>query len=110
MRVVVEKSQSGKTFGIALMDENDKPYLVIKNCKIAKRADGTEFVSPPSSKLENGEWLNHAYISTGLQNTVLQTLAAEGGYGGTTQNQAQQQQGPDYDPMQDSANQAVEFD
>ena len=93
MRVVIEKSRSGKTFGIALMDENDKPYLVIKNCKIAKRADGTEFVSPPSSKLENGEWLNHAYISSGLQNTVLQTLetiegarmATEGG----AQNHAQ---------------------
>lgn len=74
MRVVIEKSRSGKTFGIAVMDENDKPYLVIKNCKIAKRADGTEFVSPPSVKMDDGKWLNHAYISTGLQNTVLQTL------------------------------------
>jgi hypothetical protein len=74
MRVVIEKSQSGKTFGISLMDENDKPYLVIKNCKIAKRADGTEFVSPPSVKMDDGKWLNHAYISTSLQNTVLQTL------------------------------------
>ena len=46
MRVVVEKSQSGKTFSIALMDENDKTYLAIKNCKIAKKGDGTEFVSP----------------------------------------------------------------
>lgn len=98
MRVVVEKSQSGKTFGIALMD-GDKVYLIIKNCRIAKRNDGTEFVSPPSAKLENGEWLNHAYISTGLQNTVLQTLekiegAKMAAEGGTTQNHAQQQPAP----------------
>jgi hypothetical protein len=76
MRVVVEKSQSGKTFGIALMDANDKPYLVVKNCRIAKRQDGTEFVSPPSVKMEDGKWLNHAYISEELQNTILATLAA----------------------------------
>jgi len=76
MRVVIEKSQSGKTFGIALMDADDNPYLVVKNCKIAKRADGNEFVSPPSSKLEDGKWLNHAYISADLQETVLATLNA----------------------------------
>lgn len=76
MRVVVEKSQSGKTFGIALMDANDKPYLVVKNCRLAKRNDGTEFVSPPSVKMEDGKWLNHAYISSELQDTVLATLAA----------------------------------
>lgn len=76
MRVVIEKSQSGKTFGIALMDADDKPYLVIKNCKIAKRGDGNEFVSPPSSKLDDGKWLNHAYISADLQETVLATLNA----------------------------------
>lgn len=106
MRVVIEKSRSGKTFGIALMD-GDKPYLVIKNCKIAKRADGTEFVSPPSSKLENGEWLNHAYISTGLQNTVLQTLekiegakmAAEGAQNQSGLYQPAQQQ-PPYDEFE----------
>ena len=76
MRVVVEKSQSGKTFSIALMDANDKPYAVIKNCRIAKRNDGTEFVSPPSVKMEDGKWLNHAYISADLQDTVLATLAS----------------------------------
>lgn len=33
MRVAVEKSRSGKTFGIALMDENDKPYAAATyNC------------------------------------------------------------------------------
>lgn len=40
MRVVIEKSRSRKTFGIALMDENDKPYLVIKNCKKELRISG----------------------------------------------------------------------
>lgn len=74
MRVVVEKSQSGKTFSIALMDENDKTYLAIKNCKIAKKGDGTEFVSPPSVKMDDGKWLNHAYISAELQDKVLATL------------------------------------
>ena len=76
MRVVVEKSQSGKTFSIALMDENDKTYLAIKNCKIAKKGDGTEFVSPPSVKMDDGKWLNHAYISADLQDKVLATLAS----------------------------------
>ena len=76
MRVVVEKSQSGKTFGIAIMGENDKPFSVIKNCRLAKRQDGTEFVSPPSVKMEDGKWLNHAYISAELQDQVLASLAA----------------------------------
>jgi len=74
MRVVVEKSTSGKTFIIDLMDENDKTYLAIKNCKIAKKGDGTEFVSPPSVKMDDGKWLNHAYISAELQDKVLATL------------------------------------
>jgi DNA-binding cell septation regulator SpoVG len=74
MRVVIEKSQSGKTFGIALMGDNDKPYAVIKNCRIAKRNDGTEFVSPPSVKMPDDKWLNHAFISSELQETVLATL------------------------------------
>ena len=112
MRVVIEKSRSGKTFGIALMDENDKPYLVIKNCKIAKRADGTEFVSPPSVKMDDGKRLNHAYISTSLQNTVLQTLekiegakmAAEG-----AQNQAGLYQPAQHQPPYDEFDQDIPF-
>ncbi len=74
MRVVIEKSRSGKTFGIVLRNAEDNIYLVIKNCKLAKRKDGTDFVSPPSSKLEDDSWLNHAYISAELQETVLATL------------------------------------
>ena len=96
MRVVIEKSQSGKTFGIALMDADDKPYLVVKNCKIAKLGDGNEFVSPPSSKLDDGKWLNHAYISADLQEKVLATLNAME-LTKEAANQAPQQNDPDFD-------------
>lgn len=98
MRVVIEKSQTGKTFGIALMDANDKPYLVVKNCKLAKRNDGTEFVSPPSVKMEDGKWLNHAYISPDLQATVLHTLAAmDSAHTAASSKSEPRQNDPDFD-------------
>lgn len=97
MRVVVEKSQSGKTFGIALMDANDKPYLVVKNCRIAKKADGTEFISPPSVKMDDGKWLNHAYISPALHDQVMATLSAIDNAHSAVNPSAPQQNDPGFD-------------
>jgi DNA-binding cell septation regulator SpoVG len=99
MRVVIEKSQSGKTFGIALMDSNDKPYLVLKNCKLAKRNDGTEFISPPSVKMEDGKWINHAYISADLQDTVLATLKAMDLAHTAASSSEPRQNDPDFDDL-----------
>lgn len=97
MRVVVEKSQSGKTFGICLMDANEKPYLVVKNCKIATKADGTKFISPPSVKMDDGKWLNHAYISPSLHDQVLATLESMEQAHTAVNDSQPQQNDPDFD-------------
>ena len=43
--VKIEPSQSGKTFGVALV-KDDKVLLVVKGCKLANGSNG-QFVSGP---------------------------------------------------------------
>jgi hypothetical protein len=78
MKVSIEWSKSGATFGIAFSkSEGDKPFAVTKGCKIVERKDGSgKFVSGPSSKLENGEFLNYLYLDQGFGDHVLK-LALE---------------------------------
>jgi DNA-binding cell septation regulator SpoVG len=59
----VEPSQSGKTCGIAIHKKGeDKPFLVVKGCRIATGQNGP-FLSGPSAKMDNGEWLNYLFTS-----------------------------------------------
>lgn len=66
MHFTIEKSKSGKTFGIAFSKkEGDKPFFVLKSCSLRERKDGSgHFVSTPSSKMENGEYLQYAYMNS----------------------------------------------
>ena len=56
----IEPSQSGKTFGVALV-KDDKVLLVVKGCKLANGSNG-QFVSGPSAKMDNGEWFRYLYM------------------------------------------------
>mgnify|MGYP003591551686 CR=1 FL=1 len=58
--VKIEPSQSGKTFGVALV-KDDKVLLVVKGCKLANGSNG-QFVSGPSAKMDNGEWFRYLYM------------------------------------------------
>lgn len=59
----IEPSQSGKTCGIAIHKKGeDKPFLVVKGCRIANGQNG-QFLSGPSIKLDSGEWLNYLFTS-----------------------------------------------
>lgn len=59
----IEPSQSGKTCGIAIHKKGeDKPFLVVKGCRIANGQNG-QFLSGPSTKLDNGEWFNYLFTT-----------------------------------------------
>ena len=58
--VKIEMSQSGKTFGVALV-KDDKVLMVVKGCKLATGSNG-QFVSGPSAKMDNGEWFRYLYM------------------------------------------------
>jgi DNA-binding cell septation regulator SpoVG len=60
VEVNIEPSKSGKTFGIALV-KADKVLLAIKNCKLASCSNG-QFVSGPSSKMDDGTWFNYLFM------------------------------------------------
>lgn len=59
----IEPSQSGKTCGIAIHKKGeDKPFLVVKGCKIANGQNG-QFLSGPSAKMDSGEWINYLFMT-----------------------------------------------
>ena len=59
--VKIEPSTSGKTLGIAFHKAgSDKPFAVIKGCKIANGSNG-EFVSGPSTKIDD-KWFNYLFM------------------------------------------------
>lgn len=63
MHVSIEPSKSGKTFGIAIAKEADQdPFLVIKGCRMARTGDGRDFVSGPSTKMDDGKWFQYTYM------------------------------------------------
>lgn len=71
MQIKIEHSASGKTFGVAFyLKDGDKPNFVIKGCRIANGKDG-DFVSGPSTKMDDGKWLNYAYFDQNLSEYIL---------------------------------------
>lgn len=72
MQVTIEPSGSGKTFGIALSKkEGDKPFMVVKGCRLANKKDGGQFVSGPSAKMDDGSYLNYLFIDKEFADYVL---------------------------------------
>lgn len=62
IEIKIEPSATGKTFGIALHKVGaDKPFAVIKGCKMASGSNG-EFVSGPSTKMDDGKWFNYLFM------------------------------------------------
>lgn len=60
------------SFNVALASKSgNEPFLELKGCRIAKGKDG-EFVSPPSTKGNNGKYWNHAYLSKDFAAVVLE--------------------------------------
>ena len=78
MHVSIEHSKSGNTFGVAFRksEKDDKPFSVIKCCKIAETKTGDRFISGPSSKLDNGEWLQYIYFDKGFSEYLLKLYDA----------------------------------
>lgn len=66
--VKIEPSQSGKTFGVALV-KDDKVLMVVKGCKIANGING-QFVAGPSAKMGDGEWFHYLYMDKDFGNYV----------------------------------------
>lgn len=60
VEVKIEPSTSGKTFGVALT-KGDKVLMVVKGCRLANGSNG-QFVSGPSSKMDDGKWFNYLYM------------------------------------------------
>lgn len=72
MHFSVEPSKSGKTFGIAIhKSEGVDPFLVIKGCRIGKTNDGKEFISGPSSKMDDGKYFNYTYLDKAFGDHML---------------------------------------
>lgn len=74
VEVKIEPSKTGKTFGIAIV-KNEKVLLAIKGCKLANGTNG-QFVSGPSSKMDDGTWMNYLFINKEF-NEYLTKLAIE---------------------------------
>jgi hypothetical protein len=78
MHISIETTKSGKTFGVAFRkkETDEKPFFVAKGNKIMQRKDGGEFVSGPSAKLDNGEYLNYSFMSPEFGDYVLKLAKA----------------------------------
>lgn len=60
VEVKIEPSKSGKTFGVALV-KGDKTLIATKACRLVNGPNGP-FVSGPSSKMDDGSWLNYLFM------------------------------------------------
>lgn len=63
-------------------------FLTVKGCRIVDGSKG-RFVSGPSSKMQNGKYWNHAWLSEGFAKAVLEK--AEAGRPQESRNQAASQ-------------------
>lgn len=87
--VKIEPSTSGKTFGLALT-KGDKVLMVVKGCKLVSGQNG-QFVSGPSTKMDDGKWFNYLFMDKQFGDYVSK-LAIEAMPAQTAQQAAPQRQ------------------